>query len=77
MIYEKQTKKARNNNDPNGVVGSLNPGTFEYGYVPVSKRAPAYLCKEMKQDWGIGHFTVAGAYTIAVGASALIAAVLL
>jgi hypothetical protein len=44
------------------------------GYTDATKRDEGFLCSTASKKWGIAKFTVEGAYTLAAGAFALIAA---
>lgn len=82
VLYEKWGKAPANNDGTStNVVGKyVSTGTQTFGMADGAAAAgsfvkTAYKCQPVTHNWGIGSYTVAGASTVLIGASALVAGV--
>lgn len=82
VLYEKWGKAPANNDGTSAnVVGKyVSTGTQSFGMTDGAAAAgafakAAYKCQPVTHNWGIGTYTVAGASTVLIGASALVAGV--
>jgi hypothetical protein len=75
VVLNEKWGKAPVNNGASAITSYSSTATNKLGYEAASARSPAYTCTAANYQWGVGTFTVKGAYSTLVGATALISGV--